>query len=66
MKKDLHPQVQECKVSCSCGNSFTIESTKSEINLDICNQCHPFYTGSQRVVDTTGRIEKFKKKYGLD
>ena len=66
MKKDLHPQVQECKVTCSCGNAFTIESTKSEIHLDICNQCHPFYTGSQRVVDTTGRIEKFKKKYGLD
>lgn len=65
MKKDLHPQLNECTVTCSCGNTFSIMSSKEEIRLDICDKCHPFYTGSEKSMDTTGRIEKFNKKYGL-
>ncbi len=65
MKKDLHPQLNECTVTCSCGNTFTIMSSKEKIRLDICDKCHPFYTGSEKSMDTTGRIEKFNKKYGL-
>lgn len=65
MKKDLHPAVHECAVTCACGNTFTISSTKESIRLDICDKCHPFYTGSEKSVDTTGRIEKFNKKYGI-
>ena len=65
MKKELHPQLSECTVTCSCGNSFTIKSSKETIRLDICDKCHPFYTGSEKSMDTTGRIEKFNKKYGL-
>ena len=63
MKKGIHPRSVECKVSCACGNEFVTKSTKEEIRLDICNECHPFYTGSQRNVDTAGRIEKFKARY---
>ncbi len=65
MKKDLHPQTFECAVSCACGNSFTVESTTDKLRVDICDQCHPFYTGQNKMVDTTGRVEKFKRKYGL-
>ena len=66
MKKDIHPTSVECKVSCACGNEFVTKSTKEELRLDICNECHPFYTGSQRNVDTAGRIEKFNKRYNLN
>jgi large subunit ribosomal protein L31 len=66
MKKNLHPELKECEVSCACGNSFTVLSTLDKIRLDVCNKCHPFFTGSEKVVDATGRIEKFKKKYNLD
>ncbi len=65
MKKDIHPNYVECKVSCACGNSFETMSTVSEMRIDICNQCHPFFTGSEKIVDATGRVEKFKKKYNL-
>ena len=65
MKKDLHPNVVECTVSCACGNTFKTTSTKEAIRVDICNECHPFYTGSERQVDTAGRIDKFKKRYSL-
>lgn len=65
MKKELHPQTVECKVVCACGNEFSVESTVEKLSIDICNKCHPFYTGQNRMVDTTGRVEKFKKKYGL-
>lgn len=65
MKKDLHPNVVECSVSCACGNTFTTTSTKETIRVDICSACHPFYTGSERQVDTAGRIDKFKKRYQL-
>lgn len=66
MKKDLHPNVVECIVSCACGNTFTTTSTKESIRVDICSACHPFYTGSERQVDTAGRIDKFKKRYSLN
>ena len=63
MKKDIHPEYIECKVTCSCGNSFVTKSTVSELRIDICNKCHPFFTGEQKIVDTTGRVERFKAKY---
>lgn len=66
MKKDIHPNVVECAVTCACGNTFTTKSTLNELRIDICNECHPFFTGSQKVVDTAGRIEKFKKRYNMD
>ena len=66
MKKELHPNTVECTVSCACGNTFTTTSTKAAIRVDICNECHPFYTGSERQVDTAGRIDKFKKRYALN
>jgi len=63
MKKDVHPKYfNDAKVHCACGNVFEIGSTKESINTEICYQCHPFYTGKEKVVDTAGRIEKFKKK----
>jgi large subunit ribosomal protein L31 len=66
MKKDLHPDVVDCKVSCACGNTFDTKSVKNEIRVEICNECHPFFTGSERMVDTAGRIDKFKKRYSID
>jgi len=66
MKKDLHPDVVECKVTCACGNTFDTKSVKNEIRVEICNECHPFFTGSERMVDTAGRIDKFKKRYSID
>lgn len=66
MKKNLHPNVVECTVSCACGNTFKTTSIKDAIRVDICNECHPFYTGSERQVDTAGRIDKFKKRYQLN
>lgn len=63
MKKDIHPKLVKCTVSCACGNSFETESTKEELRVDICNECHPFFTGSERMVDTAGRIEKFNQRY---
>ena len=64
MKKDIHPEYVECTISCACGNTFTTRSTKKEIRVEICSQCHPFFTGTQKFIDSAGRIEKFKKKYG--
>jgi len=66
MKKKIHPEYHECKVSCVCGNSFTTRSTLKEIKLDICSQCHPFFTGKQKLVDSAGRVERFQRKYGKD
>lgn len=63
MKKGIHPKYDFCKVTCVCGNTFETRSTKPEIKVEICSKCHPFYTGQQKVIDTEGRIEKFKKKY---
>ena len=63
MKKEIHPEFVECKVTCACGNTFTTKSNKSEIRVDICSECHPFFTGSEKIVDSAGRVDKFKKKY---
>ena len=63
MKKDIHPEYHVTKVTCSCGNTFTTRSTKKELKVDICNMCHPFYTGRLKYVDTAGRIEKFQNKF---
>lgn len=65
MKKGIHPTYQNCEVSCVCGNSFTTKSTVSRIKLEICSECHPFFTGKQKLLDSTGRVERFNKKYGL-
>ena len=65
MKKDIHPKYQECEVSCVCGNKFTTRSTVGEIKLEICSQCHPFFTGKQKLLDSAGRVDKFNKKYGI-
>lgn len=63
MRKDIHPQYyQDAKVKCACGNSFTVGSTIQEISLGICSACHPFFTGKDKIVDTRGRVDKFKKK----
>ena len=64
MKQGIHPEYMECTVKCSCGNTFTTKSTKPELKIDICNVCHPFYTGQQRFVDTGGRVQRFADKFG--
>lgn len=64
MKENIHPKYVECTVSCACGYTFKTRSTRPEIKLDICGNCHPFFTGKQKLVDTAGRVEKFKKKFG--
>ena len=65
MKKDLHPKYEAVKASCSCGNVMDIKSTVGkDISLDVCSACHPFYTGTQKVMDTGGRIERFKQRFG--
>ena len=63
MKKDIHPQYEEATVHCSCGNTFTTRSTKKELHVELCSQCHPFYTGKQKLVDSGGRVERFKKRF---
>jgi len=63
MKQKIHPDYVETTVTCGCGNTFTTRSTKAELKVDICNACHPFYTGKLKYVDTAGRIEKFQKKF---
>ena len=63
MKADIHPQYEETTIKCACGHTFTVGSTKKEISVEICSQCHPFFTGKQKLVDTAGRIERFRKKY---
>lgn len=65
MKEGIHPNYKEAKVSCACGESFTSGSVKNELKVEICSKCHPFYTGKQRLIDTGGRVEKFKKKFNL-
>jgi large subunit ribosomal protein L31 len=64
MKKGIHPKYVKTTVTCGCGNTFTTRSTRPELKVDICNVCHPFYTGKLKYVDTAGRIEKFKSKFG--
>lgn len=66
MRADIHPNYKEVKVTCSCGNSFVTRSTlgKEELHLEVCSECHPFYTGQQKIMDTAGRIDKFRRRYG--
>ena len=66
MKADIHPDYKEITVTCSCGSSFKTKSvmSKSALNIEVCSECHPFYTGTQKIVDTAGRIDKFRQKYG--
>ncbi len=66
MKKGIHPEYYECVVTCACGNTFVTRSTKKEIHVEVCNLCHPFFTGKQKIVDSSGRVEKFRRKYGED
>ena len=63
MKAEIHPKYVECSVSCACGATFKTRSVKAEILTDICAECHPYYTGAQKFVDTAGRVDRFKKKY---
>jgi len=65
MRKDIHPDYKTCQISCACGNSFESKSNVEEMRIDICSECHPFFTGSEKIVDAAGRVEKFKKKYNL-
>ncbi|MCX6712576.1 MAG: 50S ribosomal protein L31 [Candidatus Vogelbacteria bacterium] len=60
MKKDTHPKYYEAKVTCACGNSFTVGASVEKINVEICSACHPFFTGNEKIVDTAGMVEKFK------
>jgi large subunit ribosomal protein L31 len=63
MRPDIHPEYQMAQVHCACGNEFATRSTKSEIRIEICSKCHPFYTGKQKLVDTAGKVERFRRRY---
>lgn len=63
MKAGIHPEYKDITVTCSCGNAFTTRSTGNNLQLEVCSNCHPFYTGKQKTVDTGGRVDKFRKKY---
>ncbi len=63
MKQGIHPDYKVTTISCACGESFQIRSTKENVKLDICSNCHPFFTGKQKLIDTEGRVDKFRKKY---
>jgi len=64
MKKDIHPKLVGSVIKCACGATFETKTTEKEIHVEICSNCHPFFTGKQKLLDTAGRIERFKKKYG--
>ena len=63
MRAGIHPEYVETTVNCACGNTWTTHSTKESIHLDVCSRCHPYFTGEQRIVDTAGRVERFRKRY---
>lgn len=63
MKPDIHPEYQAATVNCACGSTFQTRSTRPEIHVEICSSCHPFYTGRQKLVDTAGRVERFRQRY---
>ena len=65
MKEGIHPKYDEVEVRCACGNTFKTRSTKTELHLEICSACHPFFTGRQKLIDTEGRVDRFNKKFGL-
>jgi large subunit ribosomal protein L31 len=64
MKADIHPNYIVTEVRCSCGNTFTTRSTKGDLHVELCSECHPFYTGKQKLVDSGGRIDRFERRYG--
>jgi large subunit ribosomal protein L31 len=64
MKADIHPEYVQASVRCSCGNTFVTCSTKGELHVELCNECHPFFTGKQKLVDSGGRVERFERRYG--
>jgi len=64
MKKKIHPKYELCEIKCSCGNVIKTKTTAKSLNVEICSACHPFFTGNQKLVDTTGRVERFNKRYG--
>lgn len=66
MKKGIHPVIKDATVTCACGETFTVKSTKDEIHVEVCSKCHPFYTGKQSRASKTGRVEKFNQKYGFN
>jgi large subunit ribosomal protein L31 len=66
MKQGIHPEYVESTVTCSCGNTFTTRSTSPTLRVDVCSNCHPFYTGTQRIVDATGQVERFRRRFNLD
>ncbi len=65
MKEGIHPKYEEATITCACGNTFKTRSTKKEIHVEVCNKCHPFYTGKQKLVDTGGRVDRFKKRFNM-
>ena len=65
MKEKIHPRYVEATIICSCGNTWKTHSTREQVHLDVCSRCHPYFTGEQRIVDTAGRVERFKKRYGI-
>ncbi|HEY8173290.1 MAG TPA: 50S ribosomal protein L31 [Dehalococcoidia bacterium] len=65
MKTGIHPEYVECRVHCACGNEFQTRATKPDIHVEVCSACHPYFTGEQRIVDTAGRVERFKRRYGI-
>jgi len=65
VKKGIHPEYKKCTVTCACGNTFETGSTEEELRVELCSECHPFFTGKQKLVDSGGRVDKFKKRYGL-
>ena len=66
MREGIHPNYIESNVTCACGNTYATRSTKPEIHVEICSQCHPFFTGKQKIMDTEGRVQKFMQKYGMN
>jgi large subunit ribosomal protein L31 len=66
MKKEIHPEYHLVTVHCACGNTFQTHSTAKELRVEICNACHPFFTGKQKLVDTAGRVEKYRRKYNIE
>jgi len=64
MKTDIHPDYVEATVHCSCGNTFATRSTRTDLHVELCNECHPFFTGKQKLVDSGGRVERFERRYG--
>ena len=65
MKSGIHPNYVEATVTCACGNTFKVGSTKPNLRVDVCSKCHPFYTGQQRILDTAGRVERFRKRFNI-